>query len=410
MTNAIVVSLGILVEIPERDNSHKTKTDMKKPILTFIVCCTILLVSGCSSDHQTGGITPLPYKINLETDITHTSSIPLSSICSNLEYVPLETGPDCMLSGITHIYVSDSSLYVTDGSALLLFNRTGGFVSQIGSQGRGPGEYKNITDFTIDNSRQEICILEPRIVHVFDFNGKHKRDLNIDPPCYQFISLQGGSFMFHTFYYPPSIAEPVPSWHITDNEGVVQMDINSFNRDNLGFIVAPPAPLYMFNGSPHFMETGTDTLHYLDNHENKPYAIFNPGKMRMEPFKTDEDMSDTTDKIWVWDILEDKDLLYIRISWNFTDSITNCIYNKQEKRFTALKENGFVNDIDGGLPFWPAKIQNDKMLIGYADAFDMIKYYKGKTLENNKMDRFVSVINQLEETSNPVLILVNPGK
>ena len=78
----------------------------------------------------------------------------------------------------------------------------------------------------------------------------------------------------------------------------------------------------------------------------------------------------------------------------------------------GLGEDGFINDIDGGPVFWPKKILNDNTLIDYADTFKLIQHLN-KNQEANKnvkdrkkADKFQSLVKQLTETSNPVLIIL----
>jgi hypothetical protein len=51
----------------------------------------------------------------------------------------LETTPDAMLMDIRFLDISDDYILVSDRDKCLLFDRSGRFISKIGSKGRGPG-------------------------------------------------------------------------------------------------------------------------------------------------------------------------------------------------------------------------------------------------------------------------------
>jgi len=380
---------------------------MKTIIISFLVA-GFLLGSCNNSGHRKNDNSDLPYHVNLENEINNVQSVPLSTLGRRLEYVPLETDTACLIKSISNVFVSDSFIYVSDGNRLLLFNRNGRFLKQIGSAGRGPGEYSRIADFIVDKGKREIYVLTSRMVLIYDFNGRFKGDFKFDFPGRQFVLRGEGSFVFHPFNLSQPTPEPVYSWYIIDKTGTVQTKIvNTLKRVNKGLIV-PVSPLYMYNGTPHFMEFGIDTLYNYDNHIKRPYAIFHSGEMKLDPDPTISEAANINGKIWVSDVREIEKFLFVKIWWDLSNVISNCIFDKASSRFTVLKENGFINDIDGGMVFWPETILEDNFMIDFADAFDLIKNIKNNDLIDNRKlsDQLKSIVNQLTETSIPVLIIL----
>ena len=358
------------------------------------------------------GQAALPYMVDLEGNIGNIESVPLSTIGKELEYIPLETDTACLLKRIENAAIGDSFIFVTDGSELFKFDREGQFLMQIGSSGRGPGEYSRVAEFIIDENRREIYILSARVVLVYGYDGRFISEFKTDFPSNQFIMQDANSFVFHPFNLPMGTAEPVYSWYIIDKTGNVRMKlINTLKRVNKGVIV-PYSPLYMYNGTPHFMEFGVDTLYDFVDFVKKPYAIFHFGNLKMPPDPTMSEVPAINGKIWVSDVRETKKSLFIKIWWDMSDSITNCIYDKSSSRFSVLRDNGFVNDIDGGVVFWPVEIRNDNVFIGYAEAYDLIKHVKNSNLKDanvndrKKANQLRSTAEKLNEISNPVLIVL----
>ena len=381
-----------------------------KTSFIFLLAVVLLLRSFNNPyNFKNSSIPALPYQIDIEKGIKNVRSVPLSTLGSQLEYIPLETDPACLLKSISNAFVSDSFLYVSDGSRLLLFVRNGKFIRQIGSEGKGPGEYSRIADFIVDKNSREIYILSSRMVLIYSFNGQFKMDFKIDFPCSQFIMNEKNNLIFHPFNLPIPTTEPGYSWYITDKSGVVLTKmINSLKRVNRGFTV-PTSPLYMFDRTPHFMEFGIDTLYYLDNLVKKPYAIFKLGNIKFKPDPTMEEVPGLQGKIFIYDVKENAKSLFIRI---MDDSTTYCNFDKSSSTFSALKENGFFNDIDGGLVFWPKRILDDNTLIDYADAYKLIQYMNKNTQTEvkvkdiKKANQLKAFVKQLDETSNPVLIIL----
>jgi hypothetical protein len=362
-----------------------------------------LLLASCKSSTSSES----PYLIDLETGITNISSVPLSSIGNKLEYIPLETDTACLIQTITNAFLTDSFIFVSDYDKLLKFDNRGNFLKQIGTKGRGPGEYPSLGNFLVDEVNKEIFVLSERIVLVFDFEGNFKRDFNIDSPCRQFILNKDKELIFHPFNIANPGIDTAYSWFITDRTGVIRTKlVNTLKRINNALIV-PVSPLYLYDETPHLMEFGVDTLYNYVSNEKIPYAIFNPGKLKFPPDPTMAEVPEINGKIWINEIRETRKLFFVNLWWDLSDSISNCIYDKSSKSFSILKNGAFDNDIDGGLAFWPKKVINETLFLDYADAFKLIKFAKKAHPNINEQSTpFFDVVKHLSETSNPVLIIL----
>jgi len=386
---------------------------MKTYFISLLVS-GLALISFNNPDHFINiDNTALPYQIDIEKGMSNAKSIPLSTLGNQLEYIPLETNPACLIRSVSNAFVSDSFIYISDGSRLLLFERSGKYLKQIGSSGSGPGEYSRIGDFIIDKNNRQIFILSNRIVLVYDFNGEFISDFKLDYSCRQFILTDKNNLVFHPTNMSMPTSEPVYSLHITDKTGVAKTKfINTLKRVNRG-ITVPISPLYIYNGTCHFMEYGIDTLYNFINLHKIPYAVFHYGNMKMKPDPTIEEVPRLKGKIWVLDVGETEKSLFIKVYHNMVSpSLSYSFFDKSSSKFTVLKDNGFINDIDGGMIFWPKKILNDNILIDYIDAFDMIKYMNNNPQINANIkngenaEQFSNCVKQLSETSNPVLIIL----
>lgn len=381
---------------------------MKIQFITLLVTSSMLLSSCKNSEHIAPG---LIYHVNLERDINNISSIPLSYLSSKLEYIPLETDSACLIRRISDISVSDSFLFVSDYNRLLLFNWDGKFIRQIGSSGRGPGEYLRVRDFDIDVDNEEVYILEGRKVLVYNFNGLFRRDFVLGFPSYEFVINENNDLVFLPINFAQATDEQEYSLYIMNKNGKNITKIPKILKRINGGIAIPNSPLYIYTDILHFMEFGVDTLYSYENHVKKPHAILDAGSLKFPPDPMLDDVMKLNGKVWVDNILETNKSLFIK-TYSSLASLTPTyrVFDKSTSIITILKDNGFINDIDGGISFWPERIVDSDMMIGFADAFDIIRQYKNRDMDNLKIrsNQLEDVIKNLTETSNPVIIILYP--
>jgi hypothetical protein len=373
----------------------------------FSLLAGVLLFASCKNSRQISS--SLPYPIDLEKSIDNVKIIPLSAIGKELQYIPLETNQDCLIKRIDQIVFSDSFIFISDARKLLQFKRNGRFVRQIGSIGRGPGEYEVIWDICTDKSKEFIYIIAGKgNVVVFDFKGHYLRSFMQPERSEQFIMKDSESLMFYSINISMPSNDKAYSWYIVDTNGVVLSRIKNCLKRNSKFVIRT-SPLYLFNETAHFMEFGIDTLYYFNNSTKQPYAIFNLGDIKMDP---DPDPKyKLHQKFYLYKIIEDREYMYLNLQSSF-GSIVPGLFNKQTSELIIPENDGFLNNIDGGPVFWPNSIYKDSILIDFIDAFKLLDFINkkiasesGKTDKNNQ-DRFESLKKQLTETSNPVLMIV----
>ena len=118
-------------------------------------------------------------------------------------------------------------------------------------------------------------------------------------------------------------------------------------------------------------------------------------------------------KLWIRDIKEDDDYMYIKMVYGLTDSLKLGIFNKHDNNITFLNGNGFTNDLDGGVNFWPRYIYKDSVLVDYVNAYDFKAAVSDKISRDmedkygKKYAKLIQIAGELKDESNPVLIAVN---
>ncbi len=369
----------------------------KITVIYALFLCSCLFTNSLLSGQTS--LQSIPYAIKIKQNIKNIKSINLSTIGKELNYIPLETKSDCLIQHIYSVMLSESYIFIHDHDRILQFDIKGKFIRQIGANGRGPEEYNRIYDFCINEKTKEIYIISsPQQLTIFDFEGVFKNAFKLSHKITQIILHEKNTLMFHLVNSPGS---DMPSWIITNRNGVTQSTmINTLKRTNKPGFTVMSSPLYLFNNSIHFMEFGIDTLYYFKDNRKTPYAVFFLDDLKLEPdllitqsmVKNKEWL---TDKLYPGFIVENEGYLFLKLIRGITDGYICAIFNKRTGSVAFLKENAFVNDLSAGVPFWPKHITDDKILIDYIDAFDLLKIPLPSSLRG-----------KINESSNPVLMIL----
>ncbi len=371
-----------------------------KTILLFLF---VAFISSSIKDIINTGIkdnaSKVPYFVDIKSNIHNLRTFKLSGLAKEIQYIPLETNSQSLLAEIDKVEICESYIFVSEIKKLLQFDRQGNFIRQIGSAGRGPEEYLSVTDFSIDIEKKEIYIISLNKLTIFGFNGQFKKSFKIPFGAAQLILKDPNSIMYHLFNVPGISNMPVSSWVITNRQGEVLYQFkNSLARKNKPGLIIKKTPLYIFDNSIRFMEFGTDTLYYFKGSQKTPYAIINLGNLKMDPdplITTAKKVKELSTKLFINSVFEDQKNIYIGLNWGLTDSLTCIVFNKNTSETNVLKDNAFLNDLDGSHSFWPKQMTNDNILISYKDAYDFLKYPVPTKLKR-----------KLNVTSNPVLIIL----
>ena len=113
----------------------------------------------------------------------------------NAEFIKLETTQNSIIHKIDRLYFFKEFIYILDKKqmSIFVFTSDGKFQKQIMNIGRGPGEYIQIGDFTIDEKSNEIIAsLEiPKEVFRYDLSGNFIKSFKVND-CYgAYISVIG---------------------------------------------------------------------------------------------------------------------------------------------------------------------------------------------------------------------------
>ena len=93
---------------------------------------------------------------------------------AGMSLVALETREDCLIGSISDLFLKGDTIIVVDGQKakrIMLFNRQGKLLRQIGNVGSGPGEYSSITQARISPEGIEINDWQTSRFIKYDYEG-----------------------------------------------------------------------------------------------------------------------------------------------------------------------------------------------------------------------------------------------
>lgn len=398
-----------------------------------------LIIFGCDSSIDNESLTV----INLERSVGSYSKISLSSIAKTVEYIPLKTEGNTLIGQIREIFVSDDTIIVQGYDYCKTFDKKGRFLFNIGRVGKGPGEYLYINAFSVNQERHQIYITCNGKITIFTYKGEHVQTINIPFETWSKSEfIKDGIFCHKELIFK---ATELNKLYFFNTYGEI---LDSFgNRQpyerKLEFLFVPEQPqLYHGCDFMFFRDGFNDTIYKIDpDLKISPIYRINFGKYKLplDAIKNIVDVRENPfqDYIFLNDILENRTFLFMNFDFGkhypsenakeeyvsvfgqdikTRNSIVTAIYNKKKFVFTLLygeKVFGFINDIDGGLSFWPAYIDHhNNAMYAWIDAFEFVhmlseKQNRGYTYIDSAANVKLKQLTQsLKEFDNPIIIKV----
>lgn len=339
----------------------------------------------------------------------------LSGLNKKVRYVPLEKREDVLLARINKIYLINDFIFVSDNQSVFQFDINGRFIKQFGGIGRGPGEFIAPIRFSVDPLREEVMIFSTitnrlNVYNMLTGDFKFYRDLPF------FVSNFGAFSNGNRFFFTQEFLSIIPSFSINEvyfsDTGINLVDsIGNPLRMNIMGNSVGYVSYFLLEDKVYYIYNYRDTLYQISpEFERTPFAVFNLqnelSRDNLEIFPV-EGQTVFPDFLWISRIVGNSDYLFVDFMKGFTGGDT---YNPIKLVFDKNTQNsfvtqGFTNDIDGGLSFWPRWVSNGA-LINYFHPHEMIDYYNKTRGRKTHAEAFVKLVNRLNEYDNPVLMIL----
>jgi hypothetical protein len=428
----------------------------KLSTLTFTLA-VLMLLNNCQSRVQNENEEfelSFPVIIDMEEIVNQPiTELNLSMVADSLEYIPLETLSESLIDLMGNVALTEEFIFLRTTRRILKFSRDGKYLSDISSQGRGPGEYPGLRNFSIDKDNERVFIYPNwvRELLIYNFDNKYLGKIPLFDSYFDLamsIDFAGNDHFIASGVglWPGEFSEEMFLIALLDSTGKIIEKVDSPLMQSADYLNNKNI-IYPGTGAPSYHDSlalsigwGSDTIYAKSHHGIEPRYILNFGRYDA-PFEIKYGYSSDTDELrriygkrygYIWVIrapIETRDYLFLQFSFN--DNLYLAAYSKQSGQTLVFREKGtvrsgvvdysrrhniesfgFKNDLDGGLNFYPRWTNlNSNVWITSYNAFELISSLdeiRERDPENlQRHKRLIELIEKLDENDNPVLVVAH---
>lgn len=395
---------------------------MKKIVLSILAGC----LAGCGQKAATTDSNLLT--LDVEAAIDSPRPFDLSEIAEGTEFIPLDDSNEKGLIGsIREIEESKNRFYVVDDlrKPIKVFDKTGKFISTIGSAGRGPNEYLGLSNIAVDYEKENVYAVDDRggmiVTRLLGYDpagGLFARNDSIISPL---ISRHGDRLVLlrDLFNRSTAVGDTVTLVETFSADLRRESEIKIAYRGDERLMEGLPGGGYTWIGPPSVFsdngrsllikETRCDTVfRYLNDTVLEPayrldmgkyfppaemFGVMQPAAARMPSLDRIERMNSGpfAKYNWISGIYDGERYLVVRTRRGF------CIFDRNDPA------GGFSTgslSIDS-VPFMPMYVR-DNRLVGYMPAIPIVD--RAGEITNPDLKTLAAALRQ---DSNPMIVVVN---
>jgi hypothetical protein len=350
------------------------------------------------------------------------TTINYSSFFDKMKIIPLETVDESLIGRIDNIKVTDNYLFILDRSIarkLLVFDKNGKFLQQIGQSGRGPTEYEGISDFTINEKAKEVLVLDvkPRIC-IYDMEtGEFIRSILLENRNSRSSRIQ--YFEDKIYLNLVNYEKNADSYMLKELDYFTGKQTGKFVNEAFNnkafkskFMLEDPYFINKAQDKPVFYRQFMDTVFTIGKDGVSPYVVLTGKNIITEEIVQQYNLSSPEDILQFihTDIIhqiinfeEYKDFIFIKYLKGFF--IQSLVIDKHHQQIKEVKNsiNNFMHKPDKEGPVPTISCIAADGAYGVVDPSDF-KYYLqliGKSALTPEVENF---FRNLSEESNPVII------
>jgi hypothetical protein len=378
-----------------------------------------ILITSCKSNHNT------LYEFDPRT--LKEKKITLSEIADDITYIPLDNSLPISLI-YSPRYLTNNSIYLSAlNNGIIAFDRKGKLLRKIGSIGRGPGEYVNYTQFTVNDKNETVYVLDGNIIKVYSKTGSFLRSISLKEFGDGADAVEfNNSKLFVS--YPLQFTGIKYDWIILDTLGnLVKKKERTIPSFTSNWLIG--GGMYKFENGIHHWSPYKDTVFsILPDLNYEASFIFSQGEHRL-PKSDIDDIFKIKLYFNPYTVFETRRFLLIK--YLFDKRVTIALIDKKSgKSYLTYLESGpsvigdnfiggIYNDLDGGLMFQPENYfseESREFLVGLVNAYQIKALLTSNEFKNSRpknpqrKQTLEKLANSLKETDNPVLVLVRLKK
>jgi len=377
---------------------------------TFLGLFALSLVSSCNLQKE-------PETIIIDPLNVAEGEVFLSDFTDDITYIPLDN--DIMFQHPNRIEAAENHIIVaTYPGSILSFDWRGNLLTEIGSRGRGPGEYQYGMHFSLDPENELVYIYDRHKIITYTFSGLFIREFAIsqfEGDFWDIYYKDGKIFLAGTLQYGSSKYD----WLILDTLG----NLYSYKTSSIAnFKTGYPGVSGFFNikNHLHYWNNFSDTIFIIQDSLYLSAMSFSPGDFKLP--KTDIPSENFRLYFGLQNIIGASEYLFFSF---FLDNYLQSGFIKKGEdiltmigkidSYSGFDTPGIFNDIDNGLtftPFYTYFENNNEYLIGWFHAYKLVNHVESEAFKTStpkypeKKKELEELAANIDENDNPVLMLV----
>ncbi len=400
---------------------------MKNHRLIFILLFSGIIYS-CSNNYNP------TTSISIDLTGNPQKQFNLSKIVKSIKYIPLETNADCIIGTVNQIVVCKDRYILTDVNnvnSVFCFDLNGRFITKIGNQGEGPGEYR-IPDYVFyDFNEESIYILDDRGRKIIKYskNGTFISETRLEVIADCVSKLTNERYAIYTRFDDITAYRGDNNYsniYITDeNIHIIKKFISYSQNINSANIIGVVNPFCSFsNDSVSVIIPYDNNIYHINSKNCFPVYSVDFGKHKLpdiffrdiitrkhnNPMFTNKYINNGNFS-YLMGFMESRD--WLNLNYKKNGKLTTCYYSKKTGEvFEAYSP--LNNDVDGAF-FFPLMATNgyDFYSIVYPYTLKLLQkdYKEIKGLFTNKKinpaNELIELSNLVNENDNPIMVVVS---
>jgi hypothetical protein len=400
-----------------------------KTFKLIVILFALSLIHSCNNNDSTPTATT-----TIDLTGTPKKKFNISTIAKSIKYVPLETNDSCIIGTVNQIIICNDRYILTDVNnvnSVFCFDFNGKFITKIGNQGEGPGEYR-IPDYVFyDFVEESIYILDDRGRKIikYDKNGTFISETRLEVIADCVSKLTNERYAIYTRFDDISAYNGDNNYsniYITDeNIHIIKKFIPYSQNINSANIIGVVNPFCSFsNDSVSVIIPYDNNIYHVNSINCFPAYSIDFGKHNMpDNFFRDIITSKYSNPMFTIKYINDGNFSYLmsfmesrdwlNLNYKKNGKLTTCYYSKKtgEVFETYYPLN---NDVDGAF-FFPLMATD-----GY-NFYSIVYPYTLKLLQKDNKEikglftnkeihpskEIVKLSNLVNENDNPIIVIVS---
>ena len=293
-----------------------------------------LLCYACSSEQQPKDFIEIDMVPLIESEA---KEMPLQEWAKGVRIIPLDAHAEVSFKLIKNVFKRNDTLLVYSSHRLSVFNMSGKYLYDIGSERSGTFGRKNVRSVHLYNDLIYVLV-DWTTIEVYDWAGKFVKKRGLPSNVWDIFIVSGKEEVL-AYVANRSGEEPVRFYRMKGEE-LLDTVFNPFIYklpENVPQILAYEHEIQSSAGSlVVFKEMDCDTVYRVDEHlQTSPYIVFNMGKHH---YTREQRYSETMEE-WVDRKMEGNEC-YMKVTGQVNDKI--YIFNNREQ--SMIREVLYVGD------------------------------------------------------------------